>query len=39
MKDAIKSEVDALIENKTWTEMNLPEGKKFINTRWVFKLK
>jgi hypothetical protein len=38
-KDAIKSEVDALIENKTWTEMILPEGKKIINTRWVFKLK
>jgi hypothetical protein len=31
--------IDALIENKTWTEMNLPEGKKIINTRWVFKLK
>jgi hypothetical protein len=38
-KDAIKSEVDALIEIKTWTEMNLPEGKKIINTRWVFKFK
>ena len=38
-KEAIKSEVDALIENKTWTEMILPEGKKIINTRWVFKLK
>jgi hypothetical protein len=30
-KDAIKSEVDALKENKTWTEINLPEGKKIIN--------
>ena len=38
-KEAIKSEVDALIENKTWTEMILPDGKKIINTRWVFKLK
>jgi hypothetical protein len=38
-KEAIKSEVDALIENKTWTEMVLPNGKKIINTRWVFKLK
>jgi hypothetical protein len=38
-KEAIKSEVDALIENKTWTEMVLPNGKKIIKTRWVFKLK
>ena len=28
-----------MIENKTWTELILPEGKKIINTRWVFKLK
>jgi hypothetical protein len=38
-KEAIKSEVDALIENKTWTDMPLPESKKIIKTRWVFKLK
>ncbi len=38
-EEAIKWEVDALIENKTWTNIPLPRGKKIIHTRLVFKLK
>jgi hypothetical protein len=38
-KEALRSEVDPLIENKTWTDLPLPEGKKIIKTRFVLKLK
>ena len=29
----------SLIENDTWTLVNLPEGRKAIDCRWVFKVK
>ena len=37
--DAIKSEFLSLKENNTWTLSELPEVKKAIKTRWVFKIK
>ena len=36
---AMQAEIDALILNKTWTEVDLPHGKKAISSKWVFKIK
>lgn len=36
---AMKEEHTSLIENKTWTLVNLPAGKKAIRCKWVFKQK
>jgi len=36
---AVKDELQALEENKTWTLMQLPPGRKAIDNKWVFKLK
>uniref|UniRef100_A0A146M1T4 Retrovirus-related Pol polyprotein from transposon TNT 1-94 n=1 Tax=Lygus hesperus TaxID=30085 RepID=A0A146M1T4_LYGHE len=36
---AMQSEIDSLHENKTWTLANLPDGKKAISTKWVYKVK
>lgn len=38
-KAAINEELQALKENNTWTETELPPGKKAIGSRWVFKVK
>lgn len=38
-KIAMKNEVDSFFENKTCVAAKLPEGKKAIKTKWVFKLK
>ena len=45
--DAMQSEYDAIMQNGTWTLCDLPPGKKaiaswgkkFIGTKWVYKLK
>lgn len=37
--DAMESEYNALICNKTWELVRLPEGQKTIGCRWVFALK
>ncbi|KAI9038473.1 uncharacterized protein KD926_010785 [Aspergillus affinis] len=37
--DAMKSEVDDLIERKSWTLVELPEGRTALRGRWVYKLK
>lgn len=36
---AIEVELEALNKNNTWKEVSLPEGKKLIDTKWVFKIK
>ncbi|KAD4586594.1 hypothetical protein E3N88_24195 [Mikania micrantha] len=36
-KDAMKREIRALEENGTWTLENLPEGKRAIDSKWVYK--
>ena len=38
-KQAIKEELDSLQERKTWIITDLPENKRAIGCRWVFKLK
>ncbi|CAH2096121.1 unnamed protein product [Euphydryas editha] len=38
-KEAIQTELQALQKNKTWIETYLPEDKKAIETKWVFKIK
>nr|XP_034194668.1 uncharacterized protein LOC117610925 [Osmia lignaria] len=38
-KNAINEELDSLTSRRTWEVTNLPEGRKCIGCRWVFKLK
>ncbi|KMQ88774.1 hypothetical protein RF55_11682 [Lasius niger] len=38
-RKAIQEEINALLINKTWEEIPLPEGKEAINSRWVFNIK
>lgn len=37
--EAMRKEYDSLIENDTWELTNLPENKKAIQCKWVFKTK
>ena len=36
---AMESEMESLTENKTWTLVSLPPGRKVIKCKWVYKLK
>ena len=36
---AMDEEMNALAENKTWDLVPLPEGKKTIGCKWVYKIK
>lgn len=36
---AVNEEMDALIENRTWELTTIPQGKRALNNRWVFKIK
>ena len=38
-KVATDSEYNSLIENKTWELVELPQGRKAVGCKWVFKLK
>lgn len=38
-KDAMDEEMRSLMENKTWNLVELPEGRKAIKTKWIFKTK
>ncbi|KAL2230795.1 UNVERIFIED_CONTAM: Retrovirus-related Pol polyprotein from transposon RE2 [Sesamum indicum] len=38
-KDAMQSELDALEKNHTWELTTLPEGKRTIGCKWVYKTK
>lgn len=37
--EAMNKELDALSQNQTWILTNLPEGKKPIGCKWVYKVK
>ncbi|PAV20599.1 hypothetical protein PNOK_0322600 [Pyrrhoderma noxium] len=36
---AAHEEIQALLQNRTWTAEELPQGRKAVDNRWVFKLK
>ncbi|KAJ0588916.1 putative RNA-directed DNA polymerase [Helianthus annuus] len=36
---AMKKEIQALEQNETWTLEKLPEGKRAIDSKWVYKIK
>lgn len=36
---AMQDEMTSLLENGTWKMVDLPEGKKAIKCRWIFKTK
>ncbi|KAL9247674.1 hypothetical protein vseg_021081 [Gypsophila vaccaria] len=38
-REAMRKEIDALEGNGTWKVVNLPEGKKPIGCKWVYKIK
>lgn len=38
-KDAMKEELGALQENKTWDLLPLPAGKRAVGCKWVFTVK
>ena len=38
-KQAMKDEMQSLIENKTWELSTLPDGKKVLHNKWVYKVK
>ena len=38
-KEAMEEELQSLRENCTFTEMELPKGKKPLKSKWVYKVK
>ncbi|KAH7844842.1 hypothetical protein Vadar_032277 [Vaccinium darrowii] len=38
-KEAIKSEIDSIIQNHTWELVDLPPGSKPLGYKWIFKRK
>ena len=38
-KEAIKSEMESIMENNTWELVDLPPGSKPIGHKWIFKKK
>jgi hypothetical protein len=39
LEAAIKSEYDSLVSRKTWPLFPCHPGRKFVDSKWVFKLK
>ncbi|GJW11243.1 ribonuclease H-like domain-containing protein [Tanacetum coccineum] len=37
--DAMNQEIDALLRNGTWEIVELPEGRKAIRSKWIYKIK
>ena len=37
--DAMKAEIDSLHDNSVWELVQLPEGRKPVGSKWVFKVK
>ncbi|KAK4400511.1 Retrovirus-related Pol polyprotein from transposon RE1 [Sesamum angolense] len=38
-KEAVKSEMDSIVSNRTWVLVNLPPGCTTIGCKWIFKKK
>lgn len=38
-REAMTEEYNALVKNNTWTIVDLPEGRKPISSKWVYKIK
>ena len=38
-KEAMDNEMQSLVENQTWELVDLPDGRKPIGVKWVFKIK
>ena len=38
-KEAIRSEIDSILQNHTWELVDLPPGCKPLSSKWVFKRK
>lgn len=38
-KEAMKEELDSIMENDTWELTELPKGRKAVGSKWVFKTK
>ena len=38
-RGAVQDEYDSLMENKTWSLVELPKGRKAIGCKWVFRIK
>ena len=38
-KEAIQSEIDSILSNKTWEIVDIPPGIKPIGCKWIFKKK
>lgn len=36
---AMKEEIDSLEQNKTWVLVDEPKGRKFLDNKWIFKIK
>ena len=37
--EAMKSEIGFMYDNKVWTLMDIPEGRKAVENKWIFKKK
>src|ERR1043165_5238764 len=37
--EAMKSEIDSMYTNKVWTLVNIPEDRKAVENKWIFKKK
>ena len=37
--EAMKSEMGSMYENQVWTLVDLPEGRKAVENKWIFKKK
>ena len=37
--EAMKSEIGSMHENQVWTLVDLPEGRKAVENKWIFKKK
>jgi hypothetical protein len=38
-KEAIRSEIDSILQNHTWELVDLPPRTKPLNSKWIFKRK
>ena len=37
--EAMKSKIDSMYTNKVWTLVDIPEGRKAVENKWIFKKK